>query len=194
LEIQGDRTMSFQAYLDNVKAKTGKTPEDFAKLASAKGLVKHGEIVKWLKGEHALGHGHATAIAGVVLRMGTTKRSSAERTDALFGGKKGHWRRACDATIAQAQGFGADVEVAIGGSYVSLLRDGKKFAILQPSSSDRLDVGIKLKGAPVEGRFEAAGKWNAMVTHRVRVHAAQEIDSQLLLWLRRAYDLSSSKA
>ena len=35
--------MSFQAYLDNVKAKTGKTPEDFAKLAAQKGLLKHGD-------------------------------------------------------------------------------------------------------------------------------------------------------
>jgi hypothetical protein len=186
--------MSFQAYLDNVKAKTGKTPEDFAKLAAAKGLVKHGEIVKWLKGEHALGHGHATAIAGVVLRIGAPKRSSAEKTDALFGGKKEHWRLACDALIANAKRFGTDVEVMIGGSYVSLLRAGKKFAILQPSCSDRLDIGIKLKGAPVEGPLEAAGKWNAMVTHRVRVRATEEIDSQLLLWLGRAYDLSSSKA
>ncbi|MPR32986.1 DUF4287 domain-containing protein [Salmonirosea aquatica] len=50
--------MSFQAYLDNIKAKTGKTPEDFKKLAEAKGFflngqiqpsVKAGEIVKYLK-------------------------------------------------------------------------------------------------------------------------------------------------
>jgi Domain of unknown function (DUF4287) len=60
--------MSFQAYLDNVKAKTGKTPEDFAKLASQKGLAKHGDIVKWLKSEFLLGHGHATAVAAVVTR------------------------------------------------------------------------------------------------------------------------------
>jgi hypothetical protein len=37
--------MSFQAYLDTAKAKTGKTPADFAKLASLKGLTKHGEHV-----------------------------------------------------------------------------------------------------------------------------------------------------
>jgi hypothetical protein len=41
--------MSFQAYIDNIKAKTGKTPEDFAKLAARNGLTKHGEIVTWLK-------------------------------------------------------------------------------------------------------------------------------------------------
>ena len=58
--------MSFQAYIDNIKAKTGKTPEDFKKLAEKKGLLKSGikamEIVAWLKQDHGLGHGHAMAI------------------------------------------------------------------------------------------------------------------------------------
>lgn len=58
--------MSFQAYLDNIKAKTGKTADDFKKLAEKKGLlkpeVKATEIVNWLKKEYDLGHGHAMAI------------------------------------------------------------------------------------------------------------------------------------
>ncbi|MGG9961207.1 DUF4287 domain-containing protein [Ferruginibacter sp. SUN106] len=58
--------MSFQAYIDNIKAKTGKTPEDFKKSATKKGLlkegVKAGEIVAWLKKDFGLGHGHAMAI------------------------------------------------------------------------------------------------------------------------------------
>ena len=58
--------MSFQAYIDNIKAKTGKTPADFKKLADKKGLlkpgIKAGEIVKWLKEDFDLGHGHAMAI------------------------------------------------------------------------------------------------------------------------------------
>jgi hypothetical protein len=58
--------MSFQAYIDNIKAKTGKTPEDFRKIAEKKGLlkpgVKAGEIVAWLKKDFELGHGHAMAI------------------------------------------------------------------------------------------------------------------------------------
>jgi uncharacterized protein YdhG (YjbR/CyaY superfamily) len=61
--------MSFQAYLDNIKAKTGKTPEDFKKIAEKKGLlkpgVKAGQIVSWLKEDFSLGHGHAMAIYAV---------------------------------------------------------------------------------------------------------------------------------
>ncbi|MBV9222102.1 MAG: DUF4287 domain-containing protein [Methylobacteriaceae bacterium] len=96
--------MSFQAYLDNVKAKTGKAPEDFARLASQKGFAKHGEIMQWLKSEFSLGHGHATAIAGLVMRQGAPKASAEEKTEALFTGKKQRWRQPCDGLMAKARG------------------------------------------------------------------------------------------
>lgn len=63
--------MSFQAYLSNIKNKTGKSADDFKKLAEQKGFmqngklnpeVKAGEIVKMLKDDFALGHGHSMAI------------------------------------------------------------------------------------------------------------------------------------
>lgn len=63
--------MSFQAYINNIKEKTGKTPDDFKQLAEAKGFlhdgqlkanIKAGDIVAWLKEDFDLGHGHAMAI------------------------------------------------------------------------------------------------------------------------------------
>jgi hypothetical protein len=180
--------MSFQAYIDNIKAKTGKTPEDFAKLATKNSLTKHGEIVTWLKSDFALGHGHATAIAGVVLKSGAPKTTAEQKLDGLFSGKKASWREPCDKLIAQIGKFGPDVAVAAGGTYINLLRAKKKFGILQPASADRLDIGIKLKGKASGGRFETAGVWNTMVTHRVRVGDPKEIDAEVLSWLKNAYE------
>jgi hypothetical protein len=166
--------MSFQAYIDNVKAKTGKTPADFARLATNNGLSKHGEVVAWLKKDFGLGHGHATAIAGVILRVGTPKTGPKEKLTALFAGKKEHWRKPAEKLIAQISKLGSDTSAAAGGTYINLLRDGKKFGILQPSSAERLDLGSKLKGKATGGRFEPAGAWNAMVTHRVRISDPKE--------------------
>ena len=70
--------MSFQAYIDNIQARTGKGPDDFRNLAAKKGFtegnqlkagVKAGEIVAWLKEDFDLGHGHAMAL--VALLKGT---------------------------------------------------------------------------------------------------------------------------
>ncbi len=62
--------MSFQAYLDNIEAKTGKTPREFIALAKAKGFdsaeTKAGEIVDWLKDDYDLGRGHAMALVHVI--------------------------------------------------------------------------------------------------------------------------------
>ena len=74
--------MSFQAYIDNIKAKTGKTPEDFKALAEKKGLlregVKTGQIVAWLKEDFGLGRGHAMAIV-LTLRSATPAGESADK-------------------------------------------------------------------------------------------------------------------
>lgn len=67
--------MSFQAYLDNIKAKTGKGPADFKKLATEKGYmsgaklrtdIKAGEVIAWLKKDFELGHGHAMAVVALL--------------------------------------------------------------------------------------------------------------------------------
>jgi len=54
--------MTYKAYIDNIHAETGKTPEDYLKMAKEKGLVKYGELLRWLKTDCGLGHGHANAI------------------------------------------------------------------------------------------------------------------------------------
>lgn len=63
--------MSFQAYIDNIKSQTGKTPADFKNMAEKKGFIIDGklnpkikttEITNWLKDKFELGHGHAMAI------------------------------------------------------------------------------------------------------------------------------------
>jgi hypothetical protein len=81
-----------------------------------------------------------------------------------------------------------DFEVAPAKTYISLLRGAKKFAIVQISATERFDIGIKLKGIATTERLEAAGTWNTMVTHRVRISDSKEIDAEVLAWLKEAYD------
>ena len=179
--------MTFQAYLDSVKKQTGLGPKDFAALAAERGLTRHGEIMAWLKADYGLGHGHATAIATVLLKSDARKAGPEAQLDALFSGTKAGWRAACDRLIAEVAAFGSDASAAPNETYVNLLRVRKKFAIVQPSSAKRLDIGIKLPGIEPVGRLEAAGSWNAMVTHRVRIADPAEIDTEVLDWLRAAY-------
>lgn len=67
--------MTFQAYLTNIQLKTGLSAADFRALADKKGFADNGRlredvkaaaVVKWLKDEYHLGHGHAMAIVAVL--------------------------------------------------------------------------------------------------------------------------------
>jgi len=67
----------FKSYMENIQTKTGKTPADFRSLANEKGfikerkiVVKHGEMLKWLKTEIGLGHVRANFLI-LYLRLKT---------------------------------------------------------------------------------------------------------------------------
>ena len=80
--------MSFQAYLDNIEAKTGKTPNEFIALAKEKGYdapdVKATVIVNWLKEDYGLGRGHAMALV-YVIQNGATISEKHVGTDGSHG-------------------------------------------------------------------------------------------------------------
>jgi Domain of unknown function (DUF4287) len=61
--------MSYQAYLDAVERKTGRTPAELLAQAAERGYTpttRAAEVVGWLKDEHDLGRGHAMALYGVL--------------------------------------------------------------------------------------------------------------------------------
>ena len=76
--MDGAKTMTYKAYIDNIKAKTGKDPDYFQALAKEKGLAKHGELLTWLKSDCGLGHGHANAIVLYIQNPELAKKRSAK--------------------------------------------------------------------------------------------------------------------
>ena len=182
--------MSYQAYLDAVQKKTGKSVDDFHELAKQRGFLardtKAHEVVAWLKSDFGLGHGHAMAVYGAIRSSVEPKLKTGERIDAHFSGRRASWKSTYERIVEEVSGFGRDVSVKPGDTYLSLLRSGKKFAILKVGAG-YLDIGLKLKGTSPGERLEPSGTWNAMVTHRVRVTSPEELDREVLTWLRSAY-------
>lgn len=82
--------------------------------------------------------------------------------------------------------FGEDVRVTPKKTEVSLDRK-RKFAVIRPATKSRIDLGLKLKGVPCSGRLENSGPFGTMCTHRVRLNDANQVDAQLIEWLKDAY-------
>ena len=101
--------MSFQAYLDNIKIKTGKTPGDFKKIAEKKGLLKPGtkagDIVSWLKSDFGHGHGHAMAIYTVFKGTKEKMWNKDEAIQMHFDNKRSAWRPVFEALMKKLEKY-----------------------------------------------------------------------------------------
>lgn len=106
--------------------------------------------------------------------------------DQQYQGKE-NLRPVYEKLIEAISSFGPDVEIAPKNAYVSIRRK-KQFALLQPSTKTRLDVGINLKGVEPQGRLEKSGSFNSMCSHRVRTETPADIDADLISWLQAAYE------
>ena len=75
---QGPEQVTYKAYIDNIKAKTGKDPEYYQAMAKEKGIVKHAELLAWLKSDCGLGHGQANAMILYIQNPELAKRKIRE--------------------------------------------------------------------------------------------------------------------
>jgi hypothetical protein len=176
------------AMIAGLGEKTGKSLEEWLKILRASKLSKHKEFMGLLKNEHGLTHGFANMIALQALQSDShTAQDSSALVDAQYTGPKAALRPVYDALLAAIAKFGKDVEVSPKKAYVSFRRN-KQFAIVQPSTATRVDVGINLPGTEPTERLEASGSFNAMVSHRVRVSKLTDVNKELLTWLKAAYD------
>lgn len=174
-----------QTMIDNVPTKTGRTLDEWFAVLDAAGLEQHGQAMALLKGEHGMSHGFANL---VVLRHRARDAGPVtgdDLVDAQYAGAKAALRPILDRLVTAATSLGDDVEVVPKKTGVSLRRH-KQFALVAAASAKRVQLGLNLAHAPATDRLRVAG---GMCTHRVDIASLDEVDDELLRWLREAYSL-----
>ncbi|MGW8123378.1 DUF4287 domain-containing protein [Roseivirga echinicomitans] len=177
-----------QTMINNLPEKTGKPLTEWHALLATSGLQKHGEIIKMLKGEHGVTHGFANLIAQLYLKPDLLENKEADDPDEdLLAGKEGI-SEVYKKAKALFENINGEVEFAYKKTYISLRTPKKQFALLQPSTKTRVDIGLNLKGVEPEGVVATAGSWNSMVTHRIKLSSVEEVDASLATWVQKAYE------
>lgn len=178
---------AYATQLANIEKNSGKKLAEWTAILNKSGFSKHGELVNFLKTKHGFTHGNAN----MLVHHANQSHAQAEEnnTDWIAEQYKGkeELKKWYDQIMAEISKFGKDVEVSTKKAYVSLRRK-KQFAILQPSTKTRLDVGLNIKGAPVSGIAETSGSWNAMCTHRIKVENEKMLNKDLINWIKQSYD------
>lgn len=170
-----------QTMIDNMPEKTGKSLEAWQGVVAKSGAVKHGEIMKLLKGEHGVTHGFANLIAQKCI--GNLDVGDEDLVANQYKGKEG-LKPIHDAIVAFVEGFGSELEIAPKKTSVSLRRS-KQFALIQPSTKTRIDLGINLKGVEPQGRLEAM---TGMCTHKIKLMDLADFDAEVKDWLTQAFE------
>ncbi len=171
--------------IENLYKNTGKTLEQWIEIVKKENFEKHGQIIKFLKENHSFTHGFANLVAHKARSSdaGSTGNKD-ELIEKQYNGKE-HFRPLYDRLISEILKFGKDVEIAPKNAYVSLRRN-KQFAILQPATKTRFEVGLNLKGEEVKGKLEALQS-GAMCSHKINLASEKDIDEELLDWIKIAY-------
>lgn len=178
---------ALQTQIANIEQSTGKSLAEWTAIINGSGHSKHGDLVSFLKEKHGFTHGNANTLVHIARQ--SHAGAAENETDWIGEQYKGkeNLKIWYDAIMASVNSFGNDVEIAPKKAYVSLRRK-KQFAIIQPSTKDRLDVGLNIKGVAPSGIASAAGSWNAMCTHRIKVEHENMVGAELFNWIKQAYD------
>lgn len=168
--------------------KTGHTLEHWIKVVKATKLDKPKAIMDYLKSEHGFTHGFANFVA---LKSREADAGSIDDHTLLDNQYKDKelLKLIYERLLAEIQKFGSDITITPKKASVSLIRK-RQFALIKPTTKIRIDLGLKIKDKPNEGRLEASGPFGTMCTHRVKLEQLEDLDAEVIGWLREAYEQS----
>jgi hypothetical protein len=175
---------------DSLEQTTGRSVEDWLATVEGLDLQRHGEILAALKRDHGLSHGYANMLALVATGYG--HQGADELVAGLFAGSRADLRPIYDRVLEVVGDLGDDVEIAARKTMVSFRR-GKQVACFTPMSAKRVGLGVNLRGALAD---EAVGVERlkptpgGMASHVFAISAPDEVDDEVVGWIRRAYDVN----
>lgn len=180
-----------ETQLKNIESRTGKNLTELTLIIQQSGLTKHSEIRQMIIDRFGLGFGDANTLVHFALKSDAKHDVEArgltldDVVAELYAGPKSDLRPIHDQIMAAIQRFG-DFEIAPKKSYLSLRRK-RQFAMVGPASKTRIEVGLNLKGVePTERLIQLPP--GGMCSYKVNVTGIDQVDDELLGWIRQAYD------
>jgi hypothetical protein len=173
---------ALQTMINNMPEKTGKSLEEWKKILKAQSFEKHGQAVNYLKKEHGVTHGFANTIVTL------SKEENVSQDDLVTNQYQGKetLKPIHDKIISIITTFGNDVVITPKKDSVSVIRK-KQFVLIKPATKTRIDLGLKLKDKDTTERLENSGPFGTMCTHRVKLENVDDVDNQLIEWMKEAY-------
>ncbi len=184
-----------------LKAKTGRSIEEWMTFVSKSGPKDEVARRAWLKDKHGLGTNYAWWIAERSMGKGEDDgdpkaylRAAPRYVEAMYAGKKAHLKPLHDVLVNLAKSLADDVKICPCQTIVPLFRN-HVFAQIKPATNNRIDFGLSLKnhrGRPPKRLIDTGGAAKGdRITHRFEIVTLDDIDDEVAKWLRIAHDLDA---
>jgi effector-binding domain-containing protein len=186
-----------RAVITDMKAKTGRSLEEWLRFVNSKGPTGEKERRNWLKTEHGLG----TNYAGWIAARSAGKEDDGENPDQylqhaqdyvdnMFAGPKEHLREIYDEILSYAKTLGKDIRVSPCRTIVPIYRS-HVIAQVKPTTRTRIDLGLALKDTKAPKRLIDTGGFakKDRITHRIEISKPADFDAEARRWLRTAYEM-----
>lgn len=180
-----------ETQLKNIQNRTGKTLDELTAFVRNSGLAKHGEIRSMLINELGIGYGDANTLAHHALKSDGASAAQASGasedalTDEIYSGPKAALRPIHNRLMSALNDLGP-FEIVPKKGYFSFRRK-KQFAMFGPGANTRVDLGLNMKGIDPTDRLVAM-KPGEMCNYKVKLTSPDEVDPEVLGWIRQAYD------
>jgi predicted transport protein len=181
------------AIIRNLPAKTGRTLDAWLAIIGGFGAEPPKARVARLKTEYSLGHVTAETLVYLAERPADyTAPTPDELLAAQYAGPKAALLPIHALVVKEVERLGEDVTVEVRQTYVAFTR-GKQFALVQPSTRERADLGLKLPGIEPTERLRAAGSFGSgQISHRVALRRPEDVDAEVAGWLLSAYEAAGA--
>lgn len=183
------QTRDWQAMKDMsarlLNERTGADVETWNQRIATEGFTGEQQLRSWLTEQGVTGYAQSLL---VMERFGYPDFLLAS-ADQLIQGQyadRPQLRPLFDAIIGAAVGLG-EVVVQTRKTYVSLVSPRRTFARVQPTTKQRVDLGLRLEGLEPVGRL-LPSKIHETMPLQISLTTTDEVDAEVLDWLQRAYD------
>jgi hypothetical protein len=188
-----------QGLIAGLKAKTGRTLEEWTRLVKKEGPADEKQRREWLKSKHGLGTNYAAWIAGHSVGKGEDGNpekylvSADQYVEKMFSGPKAGMLPIYDALLKLGRSLGKDVKVCPCQTMVPLFRN-HVFAQIRPAARNRIDLGLALKDTKTPRRLFDTGGFakKDRITHRIEISSIKDIDDEVRRWLKKAYEMDAA--
>jgi hypothetical protein len=168
-----------------LKERTGEDLDTWNERIQRQGFTDEGQLRNWLTQQGVTGYAQSLLVMEQFGYPEFFLASADELINNQYADRP-QLRPILDAILAAALELG-EVIIQARKTYVSLVTPRRTFARLQPTTTRRVDLGLRLEGQQPGGRLQPS-RLHETMRLQISLTSVEDVDAEVLEWLRLAYD------